>query len=64
MAEHLDLIVILVVGAALTPAIYFLGMWRAKQIVWAIDLYRAGGVAPLLRKGKERPSKDSLSATP
>ncbi len=64
IADNLDLIVILVGGAIITPVVYFLGMWRAKQIVWAIDLHRAGGVTPFLRKSKKRPPKHSRSATP
>jgi hypothetical protein len=31
---------------AITPAIYFLIMWRAKQLSWTIDCVRAGAVEP------------------
>lgn len=29
----------------LAPAIYFISHWRAKQIAWSIELYRAGALA-------------------
>jgi hypothetical protein len=45
--ENLDSIGPLVLAAIITPIVYFLGMWRAKQVAWAIDLHRAGGLVPL-----------------
>lgn len=42
---NLDTIGLLLFALVATPIIYFLGMWRAKQMVWAIDLHRAGGIA-------------------
>ena len=50
--ENLDSIGFWVFAAVVTPIIYFFGMWRAKQIVWAIELHRADGVAPLPPKNK------------
>lgn len=46
VATNLSVIAPLIFAAILTPLTYFNASWRAKQIVWAIDLYRAGGVAP------------------
>jgi len=34
---------------ALTPVIYFCGMWRAKQLQWAIAYYKAGALTPLTK---------------
>lgn len=50
--DHLEQIAFFVVAAIVTPIIYFFGMWRAKQLAWTIDLYRAGGVTPTLAKKK------------
>jgi hypothetical protein len=36
-----------VFALVVTPIWYFLGHWRAKQIAWTIELYRAGVIAPL-----------------
>jgi hypothetical protein len=44
---NLDSIGPAIVALVVTPIIYFFGMWRSKQIAWAIELHRAGGVAPL-----------------
>ncbi len=35
----------LVAAFVLTPVAYFCGAWRAKQIAWTIDLYRANAAA-------------------
>ena len=35
----------LVFALVLTPVTYFCGSWRAKQIAWTIDLYRANAMA-------------------
>jgi hypothetical protein len=32
---------------ALTPIVYFCGMWRAKQLQWAIEYYKMGAIEPL-----------------
>lgn len=45
--EYATGIVIMLLGSLVFPIIYFCGNWRAKQIAWAIELYRAGAVAPL-----------------
>jgi hypothetical protein len=50
LAENFETIARLVVALVVTPIIYFLGMWRAKQLAWAIDLHRAGGLVPLRPK--------------
>ncbi len=50
VAENLDLIAFLVGGAIITPIIYFLGMWRAKQIAWTVDLYRSGALVQTRRR--------------
>ena len=38
---NLNTIAPLVVALVLTPVTYFCGAWRAKQIAWTIELYRA-----------------------
>lgn len=35
----------IVFALILTPVSYFCGAWRAKQIAWTIDLYRANAMA-------------------
>jgi hypothetical protein len=40
-------IILLIVGTVLFPILYFCGNWRAKQIAWVTELYRAGAIAPL-----------------
>lgn len=40
-------IVLMLIGAIVLPAVYFCGAWRAKQIAWTIELFRAGAIAPL-----------------
>ena len=37
---------------AVTPIVYFCMMWRAKQIVWAVEAYQAGAVEPLVETKK------------
>jgi hypothetical protein len=46
LADNATSIVIFLVGAIAFPIIYFCGSWRAKQIAWVIDLYRAGALQP------------------
>lgn len=36
----------LLIAAALGPLVYFCAMWRARQIVWVIELCRAGSIEP------------------
>ncbi len=50
--DYATSIVILLIGALLFPIVYFCGHWRAKQIAWTIELYRAGAVAPLSERGR------------
>jgi hypothetical protein len=47
-------LVIFLVGSLLFPIIYFCGSWRAKQVNWVIDLYRAGALAPLPETRREQ----------
>jgi len=47
LSEYASSIVIFIIGTVLFPIIYFCGNWRAKQIAWVIELYRAGAIAPL-----------------
>jgi len=44
--EYIGIVVVVLIGAALAPIIYFCGSWRAKQISWVIDLFSAGALAP------------------
>lgn len=46
--ENVWFLVRLTVLLAVTPIVYFLGMWRARQISWTLDLLQAG-VAPKTR---------------
>jgi hypothetical protein len=43
-----------VFGLIFTPVMYFLGHWRAKQIAWTIDVFRAGGLVPAPSKTRRR----------
>lgn len=47
LTEYAPVIVAMMIGALVFPVIYFCGNWRAKQIAWLIELYRAGAIAPL-----------------
>jgi hypothetical protein len=44
--DYSTVIVMLLIGTVVFPIVYFCGNWRAKQITWVIDLYRAGAIAP------------------
>lgn len=33
--------------ATITPAVYFCGMWRAKQLHWTLELHKTGAIEPL-----------------
>lgn len=35
-----------VIIAVVTPLFYFFGMWRAKQLLWTLELYKAGAIEP------------------
>jgi|CXWL01.1.fsa_nt_gi hypothetical protein len=45
--DWLPYIAIVLFGLIVGPLYYFAGMWRAKQILWAIELHAAGAVDPL-----------------
>ena len=45
--DYATSIVMLLIGTLVFPIVYFCGNWRAKQIAWVIELYRAGAIAPL-----------------
>lgn len=47
MLAHSDDIVRWVALLALTPAVYFCGLWRARQILWAVELIQARAIAPV-----------------
>lgn len=36
-----------VITLILTPIVYFCGYWRAKQIAWTIEFFRAGALATM-----------------
>lgn len=38
-------ILVLLAWLLLAPTIYFISHWRAKQMAWSIELYRAGALA-------------------
>lgn len=46
LVEQSAAIVTFLIGTAVLPVLYFCGNWRAKQIAWVIDLYRAGALTP------------------
>jgi hypothetical protein len=51
-------IVVFLLGALVLPIVYFCGNWRAKQIAWVIELYRAGAIEPLTQPAKSaKPAK-------
>jgi len=52
VTEYMTAMAILLIGSLVFPIIYFCGNWRAKQIAWTIDLYRAGAVTPLPPKAR------------
>lgn len=47
MRDYLGVALAVLIGALVFPIIYFCGNWRAKQIAWLIELYRAGAIAAL-----------------
>ena len=50
ISDNANGIVILLIGSVIFPVMYFCGNWRAKQIVWTIDLFRANALASLPSK--------------
>ena len=46
--------VIFLAGTVIFPIVYFCGSWRAKQISWIVELYRAGALEPLPETERER----------
>ena len=45
--DYASTIVLLLIGTLVFPVVYFCGNWRAKQIAWVVELYRAGAITPL-----------------
>jgi len=54
MTDVTPALVIFLAGTVLFPILYFCGSWRAKQIGWVVELYRAGALAPLPETQHER----------
>lgn len=52
LRNNLGDVIYWVIVAAVTPIVYFCMMWRAKQIVWAIEAHQAGAVEPLVETKK------------
>ncbi len=50
ISDQAPSIVVFLIGSAVLPIIYFCGNWRAKQIAWTIELYRAGAIEALAAK--------------
>lgn len=48
--DQANALVILLIGSLVFPVVYYCANWRAKQIAWTIELYRAGAIAPLPAK--------------
>lgn len=44
----------IVFALVISPIVYWLGHWRAKQIAWTIALYRAGAVVPAVKEQGRR----------
>jgi hypothetical protein len=54
ITEHTTGIGNIVFALAISPIVYWLGHWRAKQIAWTIALYRSGAVTPAVQKQDRR----------
>lgn len=54
ISDYANGIVILLIGSVIFPVLYFCGNWRAKQIVWTIDLFRANALETLTSKPPTR----------
>jgi hypothetical protein len=50
-AHNINNVVFGIVVLAASPIVYFCSMWRAKQLLWAIDAYRVGAVEPVADRG-------------
>ncbi|HYD87813.1 MAG TPA: hypothetical protein VEA80_10085 [Vitreimonas sp.] len=57
LTEMTASLIVFLIGALVFPIVYFCGSWRARQIGWVIDLYRAGALAPL-------PEKNAVAGAP
>jgi hypothetical protein len=62
MTDVTPSLIIFLAGALLFPIIYFCGSWRAKQIGWVVELYRAGALAPLPETEHERKNQSRRQA--
>ena len=47
LADQSPSIVVFLIGAVVFPIAFFCGAWRAKQIGWVLQLYRAGAIEAL-----------------
>ncbi len=54
ISDQAPSIVLFLIGSAVFPIVYFCGNWRAKQIAWTIELYRAGAIEPLAAKASAK----------
>jgi len=54
--------IVFLAGTVIFPILYFCGSWRAKQIGWVIELYRAGALAPLPETEHERKNQSRREA--
>jgi hypothetical protein len=52
MRDYLGIVIMLIIGAVVFPIVCFCGNWRAKQILWTVELYRAGALKPLDANGR------------
>jgi hypothetical protein len=50
VAHNINAIAFWIVVLAASPIVYFCSMWRAKQLLWAIDAYRLGAIEPIIAK--------------
>jgi len=55
-------LLIFLAGTLIFPIVYFCGSWRAKQIGWVVELYRAGALAPLPETEHERKNQSRRQA--
>ena len=49
LTQHLNIVLPTVIALSAAPLQYFAAHWRAKQIAWTIELFRAGALAPLAK---------------
>jgi hypothetical protein len=62
ISEMTPALVIFSIGTLVFPIIYFCGSWRAKQIGWVVELYRAGALTPLPETEHERKNQSRRQA--